>query len=68
MCSQKKNSIKNKILQYLVSSILFFTFTAGLFMLYRHRIKVQKGFFNYYLGVMSVDVDSGSIPETGEKR
>jgi len=61
MCSQKKNSIKNKKFQYLVFSVLLFT--AGLFMFYRHRIKVQKDFFDYYLGVMSVDVDSGSIPE-----
>ncbi len=62
MCSQKKNSIKKQIFQYLFFVLLF---TAGLFF-YRYRIKVQKDFFDYYLGVMCVDVDSGSIPETGE--
>lgn len=66
MSQQKKNNIEKKIIQYFIFSFLIFA-VAGL-IVYQHKKETQKRFFDYYLGVMSVDVDSGSIPETGANK
>lgn len=65
MFRQRNYSIREKLIQYLVFTLLFIT-VAG-FMFVKHKRETEKAFFDYYLGTFYIDVDSGSIPETGER-
>ncbi len=65
MLKQKNYNTRKKLIQYILFSFIFLSVAGLLF--YKHKQETQKAFFDYYLGVFCADVDSGSIPETGEE-